>query len=185
MTRRICRPSDRHASRQGGTILPDEPLHVQRSSSPSRSLLCSVTDCLRSVECHKSPSAHLDTGRLISAWSTRCNRITNALDEHSTHAVMAFRSHASLCTCVSPGEALETADISKFRRGQDLLRKLRAFSMDKIDFATAHLLSHWDIFSGGHEVRAHPKTGERRTTSFSQDLVVEEVPKRPPPFLTP
>ncbi|CAM9309521.1 unnamed protein product [Ascophyllum nodosum] len=49
------------------------------------------------------------------------------------------------------GEALENGDVSRRARNRTFLHQLRSLSSAKIDFATAHLLSHWDTFSGGNE----------------------------------
>eukprot|EP00752_Nemacystus_decipiens_P014603 g13004.t1 len=49
------------------------------------------------------------------------------------------------------GEALENGDTSRVSRNQEFLELLRGLTSDKIDFATAHLLSHWDSLSGGDE----------------------------------
>ncbi|CAN0196038.1 unnamed protein product [Scytosiphon promiscuus] len=49
------------------------------------------------------------------------------------------------------GEALENGDISRMSRNERFLQLLRDLSFDKIDFATAHLLSHWDSLSAGDE----------------------------------
>lgn len=51
------------------------------------------------------------------------------------------------------GQSLENGDISRMARNETFLELLRGLSFDKIDFATAHLLSHWDSLSGGDEVR--------------------------------
>lgn len=51
------------------------------------------------------------------------------------------------------GEALENGDVARVARNDEFLQLLRAQSADKIDFATAHLLSHWDAFTDGDEVR--------------------------------
>ena len=55
-----------------------------------------------------------------------------------------------------PGEALENGDIARVSRNEEFLELLRCLSSDKIDFATAHLLSHWDSLSGGDEVSYAP-----------------------------
>ncbi|CAM9753788.1 unnamed protein product, partial [Ectocarpus fasciculatus] len=45
------------------------------------------------------------------------------------------------------GQSLENGDISRMARNETFLELLRGLSFDKIDFATAHLLSHWDSLS--------------------------------------
>lgn len=50
------------------------------------------------------------------------------------------------------GEALENGDIERVARNEMFLQMLRELSAEKIDFATAYLLSHWDICSEGDEV---------------------------------
>lgn len=62
------------------------------------------------------------------------------------------RTHHAL-THTHTGEALENGDVARVARNEDFLRLLRAQSADKTDFATAHLLSHWDAFTDGDEVR--------------------------------
>lgn len=52
-------------------------------------------------------------------------------------------------------------------RNETFLQLLRRLSFDKIDFATAHLLSHWDSFSGGDEVSRHHLHG---AALFAVDL---------------
>eukprot|EP00903_Cladosiphon_okamuranus_P016177 g14928.t1 len=49
------------------------------------------------------------------------------------------------------GEALENGNTWRVSRNGEFLDLLRGLSSDKIDFATAHLLSHWDSISGGDE----------------------------------
>lgn len=65
-----------------------------------------------------------------------------------------------------PGEALENGDVSRVARNEEFLGLLRGLSSDKIDFATAHLLSHWDSISGGDEVRYRTLQGPSRLVLF-------------------
>lgn len=42
--------------------------------------------------------------------------------------------------------------MERVARNEVFLQMLRELSAEKIDFATAYLLSHWDIYSEGDEV---------------------------------
>lgn len=68
------------------------------------------------------------------------------------------------------GEALENGDISRVFRNEQFLELLRGLSSDKIDFATAHLISHWDSLSGGDEVILSPS--RRRTRIMVEHILV-------------
>lgn len=64
------------------------------------------------------------------------------------------------------GEALESGDMGRVARNEEFLQMLRDLSTEKIDFATAHLLSQWDVFSGGDEVMNLPaRTSKPRLTT--------------------
>lgn len=52
----------------------------------------------------------------------------------------------------SVGEALENGNVARVARNGEFLRLLRTLSSEKIDVATAHLLSRWDSFTDGDEV---------------------------------
>ena len=81
-----------------------------------------------------------------------------------TGSQLATTQSGTCCTTgiIQIGEALENGDISRVSRNEEFLELLRGLSSDKIDFATAHLLSHWDSLSGGDEVRFLCHQGTRR-----------------------
>lgn len=66
-----------------------------------------------------------------------------------------LQNTSSLMPAPAIGKALEGGNMSKIARNLEFLHKLRDLSLNKIDFATAHLLSHWDLFSGGDEASVH------------------------------
>lgn len=98
---------------------------------------------------------------------------TSSRQNARNHFVVLLDGRYVLLPCLSlvprdyfstTGEALESGDTAKVARNERFLRLLRNLSADKIDFATAHLLSHWDSFSGGDEARVTPCFRLRETS---------------------